>query len=166
MPLSSYQKLRLQQLKVPLWELRSSVVAEAVVVVEESNSNESKSLNPLSVIASDGENPVVFFWSDDSVKFPEVFIADLLIGLKHQNASWQQLTGDKVLFEELLNTVTNNHIAIFISNQYQAVAVNDSKPISTDSKQPALEIYLPANPKDLVQFKKQLWGAVYQSCYH
>jgi len=166
MSLSSYQKLRLQQLEVPLWELRSSVKTVAEAVVEESNSSASKSLTPLSVLASDGENPVVFFWCDDSVKSSEVFIADLLIGLKHQNASWQQLTGDKVLFEELLSTVTSNHIAIFISNQYQAVAVSDSKPISTDSKKSALEIYLPANPKDLVQFKKQLWGAVYQSCYH
>ena len=159
MSLSSYQKLRLQQLEVPLWELRS----ELGEIVEEPVSNVAKHLEPIKVIASAGNEPVVFFWSDVSTNISEIFIHDFLIGINQQCSAWQHLKGDKTLFEDLLNTLKTRHVAVFISNQFQSVDANSA---TTSSNQLGIELYLPDSPKDLVQFKKQLWGAVYQNCYH
>jgi hypothetical protein len=162
MPLSSHQKIRLQQLQVPRWELRSSKQNIAVEQLTEQLTADSKQLQQLTLVAAAGEQPAVFFWSNDSKLCTENFINDLLIGTKQQNTGWQHLSGDKVLFDEFLTSVDRPFIAIFISQQFAAVDFN----VTPANKQPkGVSLYLPASPENLVVFKKQLWGAIYQTCY-
>jgi len=175
MPLSNFQKLRLQQLNIPRWELRSEPSVDladepktpAPLSTVGQQQIQSHQQNSLKVVAGSSEQPSVLFWSDTETSiFSPLFIEDLLIAINRTAASWQLLVGNENEFHQQLNRCEHSKIGVMFREAGSSTALNEANSSHNKHSKPLIELPITTTSKNLSESKKQLWGAIYQFCYH
>ncbi len=166
MPLSNLQKIRLQQMVIPRWELRQHSQALKTPPLETDVAHQIAApvCKPLQLISESGSNPKIVFWSESSTQIPpQAFLEDLNVAMNHRDDCWQMYTGDESSFRQHIANNTDILVILLFSQQYPCVELIREK---NQAGKPLIEIHLPAIIHNQTRLKKELWGAIYQSCYH
>ncbi len=163
MRLSQHQKLRLQQLGIPRWELRQHETEQPTETPSlDSDSaclNNPQQLNTetpqLKALIQHGETPSIFWLLDEESLLPsKQFLSDVSIAINGVDTGWIVYLGSDALVEDKISS-QQGAVMIHLSEQF--------KSIQTENSEICLKFQLPITTVHQAFLKKQLCGAIYQS---